>query len=591
MNFYSKFQVRGHRTAREASHETALSILHERMGLLPDPTVASVNTLKPTLMQLAFFYLWITAIIILIIRLVYNSRTWFYPTRDSNSNSNSNTENEQNGFVEVKVSDGNVTSTPELVTVVVEDENGKQASSGDDGKVAIAVKEIDANSPKDGEESTAKTFSKVKPAPKLDDLLKYLVVFGGILLYFYLCDYDHIFPRQERTYSRDLFLFLCFVLFAVAGGFTCKPCDSKILNRDQTEEWKGWMQVMFVWYHYYAAKETYNYIRVFIACYVWMTGFGNFSFFWVRKDYSLWRLLKMLFRLNFLVVCVCVVTNNEYMLYYICAMHTYWFLSVYAFMRILSSWNEHRWRMASKFLVYFICNTVIFDVPHVGETLFTPFKFLLGYKGGMHEWMFRAGLDHHATLLGMLCAYNYPNYEKLLNYLEKKFADPNEQRLAVMIKFVLSTVFLVAAVIWHTSIASKEKFEYNAIHPYTSWIPILSYIFFRNLFPLMRSYHLDLFAWLGKITLETYISQLHVYMQDNARQLIVYIPDYPLMNFVVATIIYIMISYILFHLTTEFSAYLLPKDLKVVLKKVTVLTILICLATLLAFATREIGLL
>ncbi|KAI8502293.1 hypothetical protein Bbelb_198810 [Branchiostoma belcheri] len=380
MNFYSKFQVRGHRTPREASHETALSILHERMGLLPDPTVASVNTLKPTLMQLAFFYLWITAIIILIIRLVYSSRTWFYPTRDSNSNSNSNTENEQNGFVEVKVSDGNVTSTPELVTVVVEDENGKQASSGDDGKVAIAVKEIDANSPKDSEASAAKTFSKVKPAPKLDDLLKYLVVFGGILLYFYLCDYDHIFPRQERTYSRDLFLFLCFVLFAVAGGFTCKPCDSKILNRDQTEEWKGWMQVMFVWYHYYAAKETYNYIRVFIACYVWMTGFGNFSFFWVRKDYSLWRLLKMLFRLNFLVVCVCVVTNNEYMLYYICAMHTYWFLSVYAFMRILSSWNEHRWRMAAKFLVYFVCNTVIFDVPHVGETLFTPFKFLLGYK-------------------------------------------------------------------------------------------------------------------------------------------------------------------------------------------------------------------
>jgi len=45
--------------------------------------------------------------------------------------------------------------------------------------------------------------------------------------------------------------------------------------RDQTEEWKGWMQVMFVWYHYFAAKEWYNWIRVYIACYVWMTGFGK----------------------------------------------------------------------------------------------------------------------------------------------------------------------------------------------------------------------------------------------------------------------------------------------------------------------------
>ena len=47
--------------------------------------------------------------------------------------------------------------------------------------------------------------------------------------------------------------------------------------RDHTEEWKGWMQVMFVWYHYFAAKEWYNWIRVYIACYVWMTGFGNLS--------------------------------------------------------------------------------------------------------------------------------------------------------------------------------------------------------------------------------------------------------------------------------------------------------------------------
>jgi len=45
--------------------------------------------------------------------------------------------------------------------------------------------------------------------------------------------------------------------------------------RDHTEEWKGWMQVMFVWYHYFAAKEWYNWIRIYIACYVWMTGFGK----------------------------------------------------------------------------------------------------------------------------------------------------------------------------------------------------------------------------------------------------------------------------------------------------------------------------
>ncbi|XP_019637020.1 PREDICTED: protein REDUCED WALL ACETYLATION 4-like [Branchiostoma belcheri] len=586
MNFYSRFQVRGHRTPREASHETAVNILHEHLGLLPDRNVASVDTLKPTLMQLAFFYLWIAATVTLLIRIIHQSIAKLL-NNAANTTDVATAEENPLPNINVELSASNDTSNS------VE---GNQASGGvPSSKPFTAIKDVGEGNQEDAEEDIAsdaeqeRNFSKLKPPPSFDNLMKYLVVFGGILLYFYLCDYDHIFPRQERTYSRDLFLFLCVLLVIVAGAFTLKPCPDSILGRDQTEEWKGWMQVMFVWYHYYAAKETYNYIRVFIASYVWMTGFGNFSFFWVRKDYSLWRLLKMLFRLNFLVVCVCVVTNNEYMLYYICAMHTYWFLSVYAFMRILSSWNEHRWRMAAKFLVYFVCNTVIFDVPHVGETLFTPFKFLLGYKGGMHEWMFRAGLDHHATLLGMLCAYNYPNYEKLLNYLEKKCDAPYKRILAVGAKVVLSAAFAAALYLWQTQIMYKEKFEYNAIHPYTSWIPILSYIFFRNLFPLMRSYHLDLFAWLGKITLETYISQLHVYMQDNARQLIVYIPGYPLVNFLIATMIYVTISYFLFHLTTEFSAYLLPKDLKVLLKKVCVLSILICLAVLLAFATKRAG--
>lgn len=66
---------------------------------------------------------------------------------------------------------------------------------------------------------------------------------------------------------------------------------------------------------------------------------GNFSYFWTRKDYSIYRLLKMLFRLNFLVLVVMAVTNNEFVRYYICAMHTYWFLSVYAMMAVLKSYN------------------------------------------------------------------------------------------------------------------------------------------------------------------------------------------------------------------------------------------------------------
>jgi hypothetical protein len=42
------------------------------------------------------------------------------------------------------------------------------------------------------------------------------------------------------------------------------------LGREQTEEWKGWMQYMFIFYHYYRAYAVYNEIRVFVSAYVWM---------------------------------------------------------------------------------------------------------------------------------------------------------------------------------------------------------------------------------------------------------------------------------------------------------------------------------
>lgn len=52
-------------------------------------------------------------------------------------------------------------------------------------------------------------------------------------------------------------------------------------------------QVLFLMYHYFAASEIYNAIRIFIAAYVWMTGFGNFSYYYVRKDFSLARFAQV----------------------------------------------------------------------------------------------------------------------------------------------------------------------------------------------------------------------------------------------------------------------------------------------------------
>ena len=274
----------------------------------------------------------------------------------------------------------------------------------------------------------------------------------------------------------------------------------------------------------------------------------------------------MLFRLNFLVIVVTFVTNNQYMLYYICAMHTFWFLTVYAMMLPYQHLNENRKVMFIKFSIYAFIVFVIYDLG-AANLVFTPFKFIFDFNGSLHEWEFRSGLDHYATFFGMICAYNHPNFERFLAFLEREPQSRWDRCVKAGIRIGVGSILCGIMILWYLRVYSLGKYDYNKLHPYTSIIPIIAYIYFRNIVPILRSRHAFLFTWLGKITLETYIAQLHVYMQGNAKELIVYIKDYPLVNFVLATVIYLFMSYSLFNVTGTVSGYLLPRDIMLLSKR------------------------
>uniref|UniRef100_A0ACB8FVK8 N-acetylneuraminate 9-O-acetyltransferase n=1 Tax=Sphaerodactylus townsendi TaxID=933632 RepID=A0ACB8FVK8_9SAUR len=98
-----------------------------------------------------------------------------------------------------------------------------------------------------GEEKKPPTNSSA--VSTLETLLLCLSKLGLIMAYFYLCDRANLFMKENKFYTHSSFFIPIIYILVLGVFYTENTKETKVLNREQTDEWKGWMQLVILIYH------------------------------------------------------------------------------------------------------------------------------------------------------------------------------------------------------------------------------------------------------------------------------------------------------------------------------------------------------
>uniref|UniRef100_A0A8C9RSC1 N-acetylneuraminate (7)9-O-acetyltransferase n=1 Tax=Scleropages formosus TaxID=113540 RepID=A0A8C9RSC1_SCLFO len=409
---------------------------------------------------------------------------------------------------------------------------------------------------------------------------------GLIMAYFYLCDRADLFMKEQKFYTHSTFFIPLIYIFVLGIFYSENSKESKLLNREQTDEWKGWMQLVILIYHISGASAfipVYMHVRVLVAAYLFQTGYGHFSFFWLKGDFGLYRVCQVLFRLNFLVIVLCLVMDRPYQFYYFVPLVTFWFVVIYS---ILAIWPQIVQKKANGsgiwhlgVLVKLACLLLLICCFAYSQV--TTHRDLLTL---IHEWWFRWKLDRFAVIYGMLFAFVYLVLQKCQVLSEGKGEALFSNRISNCLLFVSVVSFLTYS-IWASS--CKNKTECNEFHPYVSVVQILAFILIRNIPGYIRSLYSSFFAWFGKISLELFICQYHIWLAADTKGILVLVPGNPMLNVIVSTFIFVCVAHEISQVTNDLAQVAIPKESPALLRRI--LGMAIFLGAVLLLSTQQTG--
>lgn len=361
------------------------------------------------------------------------------------------------------------------------------------------------------------------------------------LAWCWICDGTLQFSKVERHYRQGAFVAICLfwlvgsssVLHKVVGSTseawsvkdskkeiaTNSVEEHKFLSRDQTDEIKGLMQGIILLYHFNYASQTlwvYKIVRVLISMYFFLSAYGHTLYLLKTGDYSFKRVAVVLFRINALSALLPFMMGTSYSSYYFAPAVTFYYLVIYIMLRTLRENNDDPWPLAMKVLVTASFTSMFITTPGCLEMVTDVLLGVFRMSFDVQELRFRLALDRYIVFVGVMVASlvhtatSTDAREVFTTKGSPRLFDSGRPRF-----WVVCSVGL-ALFLFFTQSGLSSKQSYNAAHPYISWIPVLAVITLRNLYTPAQKMFLAVPAALGRISLETYILQYHIWLGGDA---------------------------------------------------------------------------
>ncbi|OWA52722.1 CAS1 domain-containing protein 1 [Hypsibius exemplaris] len=414
-----------------------------------------------------------------------------------------------------------------------------------------------------------------------------LAKLGFIMGYFVLCDRTDFFKKENKYYSNVNFFVPLTYIFLVGMFFSERSDQTVLLHRDQTDEWKGWMQFVILVYHMTAGSTKlpiYMHMRVLVSSYLFLNGYAHFMYFWHKGDVGAYRFFQIMFRMNLLVFCLCLVMHSPYQFYYFVPLVTFWFFITYLTMALPPRLTEassltnprHLFYMVIKFVILFALITTLY----VSETFFDhifltkPWAVLFLKDNSGSEWFFRWRLDRYSVLQGMVFGF-VVSLARRHGWLNETFS---ENLFALRKSFAAVGVGILGLVGYLVfALLCPSKTQCNEVHTYVEIVPILGFIAVRNTFGVVRRRFSTLFAWAGRLSLELFIVQFHVWLAADTYGVLVFIPGSPMLNVMFTSFIYLCVAHEVHEVTGVLAEHLVPKDWKYLVMAVGLFGLLLSL--------------